>query len=65
MNPTPYEITVRGRLGDALIDAFAGLTAAPAGTNTVLRGRIDQAALHGVLERIESLGLELLDVHRR
>jgi hypothetical protein len=65
MNTTPYEITVRGRLGDTLIGAFAGLAAAPAGANTVLRGSIDQAALHGVLERIEALGLELLDVRRR
>lgn len=65
MKPTHYEITVRGRLGDTLIDAFAGLTGAPAGTNTVLRGQLDQAALYGVLERIESLGLELLHVHSR
>lgn len=65
MKPTHYEITIRGRIGATLIDAFAGLTAAPAGTNTVLRGPIDQAALYGVLERIESLGLELLDVHSR
>jgi hypothetical protein len=65
MKSTPYEITVRGRIGDALLDAFAGLSAAPAGPNTVLRGHIDQAALYGVLERIESLGLELLDVRSR
>jgi hypothetical protein len=65
MNTTPYEITVRGRLGDTLTGAFPGLAVAPAGANTVLRGSIDQAALHGVLERIESLGLELLDVRRR
>jgi hypothetical protein len=66
MNPTPYEITVRGRLGDTLLDAFDGLTAAPAGADTVLRGPLpDQAALYGVLERIESLGLVLLDVRRR
>lgn len=65
MKSTRYEITVRGRLSDTLIDAFAGLSAAPAGANTVLRGPIDQAALYGVLERIESLGLELLDVHSR
>jgi hypothetical protein len=63
MKPTHYEITVRGRLSETLMDAFAGLSAAPAGANTVLRGHIDQAALHGVLERIESLGLDLLDVH--
>lgn len=65
MKSAHYEITVRGRLSDTLIDAFAGLTATPAGTNTVLGGHIDQAALYGVLERVESLGLELLDVHAR
>ena len=65
MKPTHYEITVRGRLSDTLAGAFAGLSADAAGTNTVLRGHIDQAALYGVLERIESLGLELLDVHSR
>jgi hypothetical protein len=58
-----YEITVRGRLSAALLPAFADLTASRAEANTVLRGDIpDQAALYGVLERIESLGLELLDV---
>jgi hypothetical protein len=65
MKSTHYEITVRGRIGDALTGAVAGLTAVPAGANTVLRGHIDQAALYGALERIESLGLELLDVHSR
>ena len=54
-----------GATDRALLDAFAGLSAAPAGPNTVIRGHIDQAALYGVLERIESLGLELLDVHSR
>ena len=58
-----YEITIRGRLSAALLSAFADLTARPAAANTVLSGQIhDQAALYGVLERIESLGLELLDV---
>jgi hypothetical protein len=31
---------------------------------TILGDIADQAALHGVLERIESLGLELLEVRR-
>ena len=66
MNTTRYEITVRGRLSPALAAAFDGLSAAPAGADTVIRGDIaDQAALYGVLGRIESLGLELLDVRRR
>ena len=65
MKPTDYVITVRGRMGPALLDAFEGMHAAVTPTETLLRGRIvDQAALHGVLERIESLGLELVDVRR-
>jgi hypothetical protein len=65
MKPTPYEITVRGRLGETLIGAFHGLTAASSDGHTVLSGVIaDQAELFGVLERIESLGLEVVDVRR-
>jgi hypothetical protein len=63
MQSRHYEITVRGRLSAALAGAFAGLNATPVAANTVIRGDIpDQAALFGVLERIESLGLELLEV---
>jgi hypothetical protein len=65
MKPTDYVITVRGRMGPSLVEAFDGMHAAVTPTETLLRGRIvDQAALHGVLELIESLGLELLDVRR-
>jgi hypothetical protein len=65
MKPTHYEITVRGRLSNMLIAAFGGLTATFSATETVLRGEIaDQAALYGVLDHIETLGLELLDVRR-
>jgi hypothetical protein len=65
MNATHYEIRVRGRLGETLTGAFDGLTATASTADTVLRGEIaDQAALHGVLQRIESLGLELLDIRR-
>jgi hypothetical protein len=65
MSPTHYEITVRGRLGETLTTAFDGLTAKATPAQTVLSGELaDQAALYGVLERIESLGLELLEVRR-
>jgi hypothetical protein len=64
MKTAHYEITVRGRLSDTLVGAFDGLTAKSLPAQTVLSGHItDQAALYGVLERIESLGLELLHVH--
>jgi len=66
MPTTHYEITVRGRMSPSLVEGFEGLSATASGSDTVLRGEIaDQAALYGVLERVESLGLELLDVHRR
>lgn len=65
MKPTHYQITVRGRLSETLMDAFDGLTASRSTAGTVLCGVIvDQAALYGLLARIESLGLELLDVRR-
>jgi hypothetical protein len=60
-----YEIRIRGRLSAALYSAFDPLTAYVEPTETVLCGRIeDQAALHGFLQRIESLGLELVEVRR-
>jgi hypothetical protein len=65
VKPTRYEITVRGRLGEALLAAFDGVTATSSADGTRLSGEIaDQAALYGVLDRIDSLGLELLSVRR-
>jgi len=65
MKPTHYQITVRGRLSDGVASAFEGLTATPSAAGTVIYGELpDQAALFGVLDRIESLGLELLAVCR-
>jgi hypothetical protein len=65
VTPTPYQITVAGRLSEKLIAAFDGLSATPSAAGTVLCGEIvDQAALFGLLTRIESLGLELVDVRR-
>jgi hypothetical protein len=60
-----YEIRIRGLLGEPLLTAFPELHAQTLESVTVLVGDLpDQAALHGVLSRIESLGLELLEVRR-
>ncbi len=60
-----YEIVVRHRLGETLRSAFPELVADQRGDDTVLAGTLaDQAALYGVLARIEGLGLELLEVRR-
>lgn len=60
-----YEIHIRGRVGPELAEVFEGLNAEVQPVETVLHGEIvDQAALHGVLDRVRALGLELTEVRR-
>ena len=60
-----YEIRIKGRLTDSMLAVFEGLTASVEPGETVLRGPVrDQAALYGLLDRIQSLGLELVEVRR-
>jgi hypothetical protein len=60
-----YEIRIKGTLPpEALLD-FEGLTAAVEPVETVVHGPLpDQAALHGLLARLEILGVQLLEIHR-
>jgi hypothetical protein len=63
--PVWYEIRVRGLLGGILLEAFPGMRARACEKETVLAGPVtDQAALHGMLAEIETLGLELLELRR-
>jgi hypothetical protein len=63
--PTSYEIRIKGRLGEPVMQAFAGFTASVRAPETILSGAIsDQHALYLLLERIRSLGLELLEVRQ-
>jgi hypothetical protein len=63
--PPRYEIRVRGRVSEATLGSFEGMDADLAPAETVLHGPVaDQAGLHGLLERIQSLGLELVEVRR-
>ena len=60
-----YEIRIRGHLGTTMRRAFPGLHARTQGRDTLLTGAVpDQAALHGLLAQVETLGLELLEVRR-
>jgi hypothetical protein len=60
-----YQFRVRGRLSKRLLAAFPELRAQELGSQSLLTGQLpDQAALFGVLNRIEALGLELLEVLR-
>ena len=57
-----YEIHIKGRLSDSVLAAFEGLTATVQPVETVLYGPVqDQSSLHGLLDRIQSLGLELVE----
>jgi hypothetical protein len=60
-----YQVRVRGRLSETMLVAFPDLRPQLLASETVLAGELpDQAALFGVLYRIEALGLELLEVLR-
>ncbi|NGN62622.1 hypothetical protein G5C51_01715 [Streptomyces sp. A7024] len=60
-----FEIRINGRVVGALEEAFSELTITVHPAETVLRGSpLDQAALYGILDRIQSLGLELVEVRR-
>jgi hypothetical protein len=60
-----YEIRVHGHLGARMLRAFSALAAQPRDEDTLLTGCLpDQAALYGVIARIEALGLELLELRR-
>jgi hypothetical protein len=60
-----YEIHIKGRVSDQLLGVFEGMDATVRSVETVLRGpMLDQAALHGLLDRIQALGLELVEVRQ-
>ena len=61
-----YEIRIRGRVTPALLARFEGMTSHVEPVETVLHGPIqDQAALHGTIALVRSLGLELVEVRKR
>jgi hypothetical protein len=60
---TVYRIVVRGELSDRYAVAFEGMQMETKDGRTVLSGEVvDQPHLHGILDRMSALGLELLSV---
>jgi hypothetical protein len=59
-----YEIRIAHPLDEMVAAAFEGFEVAGEGDFTVVSGEFDQAALHGTLERIRMLALELVDARR-
>jgi len=64
--PGRYLIVVKGRLDARWSDWFDGFSIDPEGDDqTLLHGPVaDQAALHGMLNKIRDLGLPLVHVTR-
>jgi hypothetical protein len=63
--PARYEIRVDGVLDRSWTAWFEGLEVDGDGRQTVISGEVaDQAALHGLLNKVCSLGLVLISVHR-
>ena len=60
-----YEFRVRGRVTPPLLARFEGLQSQVEPVETVLHGPLaDQAALHGVIDLVRALGLELVQVRK-
>jgi hypothetical protein len=58
-----YRIVVRDEIGERFALAFEGMEMEARCGQTILTGEvIDQPHLHGILDRISSLGLELVSV---
>ena len=62
--PTIYRIVVRGELSNRYLPAFEGMNLAAGDGRTAITGPVvDQAQLHGLLNRVGDLGLELISVN--
>lgn len=62
-----YQICVQGHLAARWLSRFAGLTITltPTGETILTGAVVDQAALYGLLNQIQDLGLELISVQRQ
>jgi hypothetical protein len=62
--PTNYQIVVRDELSQRYATAFEGMALeAGDGLTTITGPVVDQAHLHGLLDRVRDLGLELVSVN--
>ena len=64
--PAIYMIRIQGGLDSTWSDWFYGFTITRQNGETVLEGQVaDQAALHGILAKINDLGLVIISVEKK
>jgi hypothetical protein len=60
-----YRLVLRGELGEPFGFLFEGMQMDRVGGTTVLTGDVvDQAHLHGLIQRTQELGLELISIQQ-
>jgi hypothetical protein len=59
-----YQITIAHELDGEIAAVFEGLELTADGDTTIISGDLDQAALHGMLERVRMLDVELVEATR-
>ena len=65
VGPLEYEIRVSGLVPESLLAEIEGVQVVVEPVQTVMRGPVlDQAALHGIINRLQRLGLDLIEVRR-
>ena len=61
-----YQIKVKGNLDPSWADWFDGFNITAQGDETILIGVVcDQSALHGILAKINDLGLPIVSVEKK
>ena len=65
MGSANYEIRIKGRVSDSLLSAFEGMAVTTEPVETVVYGPLaDQEAVHRLLTKLASLGLEVVEFRR-
>lgn len=61
-----YEITVESAVGPLVVEALDGFEVVEisGGQSRLVGAVVDQAAFHGMLNRLQDLRLEIIDLHR-
>ena len=62
--PMVYQLRIKGHLGRQWVEWFEGMTVTLEDNgDTLLTGKTDQAALHGLLKKVRDLAMPLLSVN--